>query len=72
MSRLLSACVLGASLAVIGCSAGTPELGPAKEVPKVDQDQIKKGMEESMRINNSNPNAPSQIESIGGGEKKAE
>lgn len=43
--------VVAIAMIVSGCSSSTEEIGPASEsdVPAVDESEIQKGMEESMR-----------------------
>jgi len=53
MSRLMRVCILGASLAMLGCGAKVAELEAAKEAPTVDQADINKKMMEGYEKNKS-------------------
>jgi hypothetical protein len=62
MSQLFRMCVLGAALAAAGCGGSTPELGPAKDTPKVDQAEIDKKMQDAMQRNNMGDNVPVKVD----------
>ena len=53
MSQLFRVCLLAAAMTAIGCSSGTPEIGPVKETKQADPELMKKSMEESMKRNNA-------------------
>ena len=51
MSQLMRVCILGGSLAVMGCGAQVSEMGAAKDAPKVDEADIQKKMMEGYEKN---------------------
>jgi hypothetical protein len=70
MSKFIQVSLLGLALAAVGCGGATPEMGPAKETPKMSPEEIQKKMMESANKNKTANGEQGTSLEVPAGEKK--